>query len=452
VLAANQLAAKLHGTSPEKLVGSSLFELRRVSDLTSTLLERAVGRDVALGFGYHVRADGSTFPVQLSVHPSELGGRPAWLCVLKSLEDSLSEQPDRSQARLFESLGRLSAGVAHDLNNLLSVILSFSSLASSQLEDAAPVQSDLAEIRGAAERAASLTKQLLSLSRTAPSAPKPVVLNDVVKRMEKFLRRLLDEQLTLELSLDPALDAVMADSIQLERLLMQLVSEARMASSSGGTLMIETKNVDLESESADGRHVMLRVTDSGMGLSPEVAARVFEPLSDRASGLASLVDAAGSTAWLESEPGSGTRFVACFPSLGREARGDAARRERRQARGEVVLVVEDNPHLRKTLRTYFTRDGYSVLDADCSIEALRLAEQAPRIDLLLTDFILTDGSGPELARTLRVRLPALKVLIAAGHPEQRAAVHEDAHTAFIRKPFDLREFADLVFKLLDATP
>ena len=433
VLAANQLAAKLHGASPEELTGTSLFELRRVSDLTRLMLKRAVGAEIALGFGYHTRRDGSTFPVQLSVYPTELGGRPAWLCVLKSLEELLSPREGEQQRRLLESVGRVAGGAAHDLNNLLSVVLSFVSLVSTQLPEASPAQNDLAEIRGAAERASLLTKQLLSLSRTTPAAPKPLQLNDVVRRIEKLLRRLLDEQLSLEIVLEPELDQVLADATQLERLLVQLVGEARNSSAKGGRLLIETRNAELDAPQGHDRQVMLRVSDSGSSLSPEVAA------------LSSFVHVG--TAWLENEPGSGTRFVACFPSL-RSPSHSATASEPRKVREETVLVVQDNPHLRKTLKTYFAREGYRVLDADSSLEALHVLEHTERVDLLLTDYSLTDGTGPELARALRERLPALKVLIATGHPEQRATIREDARTAIIGKPFDLHEFGQLIERLL----
>lgn len=434
VLAANHLAAKLHGTSPEQLVGTTLFEIRRVSDLTSVMLKRAVGREIALGFGYHARKDGSTFPVQLSAYPSEIAGKPAWLCVLRSLDDVLSPREGEQDRRLFEAIGRMAGGVAHDINNLLSVVLSFASLAVSQLPTASGTRDDLAEIRGAAERASALTKQLLNLSRRGPATPKPLQLNDVVKRLDKLLRRLLDEQLSLELVLDPELDQVLADASQIERLLVQLVSEARHVSSKGSRLVIETRNVQLDVENGTERQVRLSVTDSGGSLSPQVAA------------MSSFVDAG--SAWLENEPGSGTRFVACFPSmtLGTPVVPGG---EARPRRNETVLVVQDNPHLRKTIKTYFAREGYRVLEAESSFEAVHLIERATRVDLLLTDFSLPDGNGSELARALRRVLPDLKVLIATGHPEQRAALREDDRTAVISKPFDLQQFGALVQRLLD---
>jgi two-component system, cell cycle sensor histidine kinase and response regulator CckA len=436
VLAANQQAAKLHGVSPEQLVGISLFDLRRVSDLTSVMLKRAAGREVALGFGYHLRKDGSTFPVQLSAHPSELAGRPVWLCVLKSLEDVLLPREGEQERRLCEAVGHLAGGVAHDINNLLAVVLSFASLASAQLPEGSATHTDLSEIRGAAERASTLTKQLLSLSRKAPAAPKPLQLNELLTRVEKVLRRLVDEQLTIELNLDPELDQVMADATQVERLLVQLVSEARHGSPPGSRLSIETRNVALELEHGKERHVMLAVNDSGGSLSPEVAA------------MSSFVEAASS--WLECDPGSGTRFVAWFPSLKVVRLGGSLASERRKSRPETVLIVQDNPHLRKTLKTYFVREGYGVIEADSSGEAVRIVERDARIELLLTDFSLPDGNGADLTRALRQQLPELTSLITISHPEQRAAVREDSRTATISKPFDLQPFGELVQRLLDA--
>ena len=438
VLSANQLAAKLHGSSPEELVGSSLFELRRVSDLTGVMLKRSTGREIALGFGYHTRKDGTTFPVQLSAHPSEFNGQPAWLCVLRGLEEVLAPREGEQERRLFEAIGRMAGGVAHDINNLLSVVLSFASLAASQLPTNSASRDDLAEIKGAAERAAALTKQVLSLSRRLPSSPKPLQLNDVVRRLEKLLNRLLEEQLTLVFALDPELDQVLADATQVERLLVQLVSEARHASAKGGRLVIETRNVRLDVDHGSERHVSLSVHDSGGALSPEVAA------------MSSFIDTG--SAWLESEPGSGTRFVACFPSLSGPPTPRNLAAEPRKQRTETVLVVQDNPHLRKTIKTYFAREGYRVLEAESTFEAVHLAEQGARVDLLLVDYSLPDGNGPELARALRQQLPELKVLIATGHPEQRATLREDDRTAVISKPFDLQQFGALIQRLLEAGP
>jgi PAS domain S-box-containing protein len=431
VLAANVAAAELHGASAERLEGGTLFELRRVSDLTSIMLKRAVGRELALGFGFHVRPDGTTFPVQLTVHPTDLGGKPVWLCVLKSLESLLAPREGEQQRRLLEAVGRVAGGVGHDLNNLLSVILSFAGLAASQLSSTSPTQRELAEIRGAAERATHLTRQLLSLSRQGPTSPRPLSLNQVVTRLAHLLRRVLDEGTQLVLDLAEELDLVLADAAHVERLLVQLMAETR-GSGQPGTVRIATRNVELEAERGTERHVLLRVTTSDGALTVGVAA------------MPALVESGN--AWLESEAGRGAEFVAYFPSVegDREKRGAPAK-----ARRETVLVVQENPHLRKTLRNYFAREGFQVLDADSGLEALRLVETCPTIDLLLTDFVLTDGGGGQLGRALRERLPSLRVLVAIGDPGQRAGVSLDERTAVISKPFDLREFGALIEKLLE---
>lgn len=434
VLAANQLAAKLHGASPEQLVGTSLFELRRVADLTAMMLKRAAGQELALGFGYHTRLDGTTFAAQLSVQPVELGGEPIWLCTLKSLEELLSPRDEEQQQKLYEAIGRVAGGVAHDINNLLSVVLSFTNLVGAQLPEGSTIHPDLAEIRAAAERSSALTKQLLGLSRKGPASPRPLQLNELVRRMEKLLRRLLDERLSLELRLEPELDQVLADPAQVERLLLQLASEARSSSHGGGRLTIETRHAELVTDPELGRQVVLCVHDTDCSLTPEVAA---------------LATHGDIHAWLESEPGGGARFVAHFPSVTGPRSSVPPPAPRAASREETVLVVQDNPHLRKTLKTYFAREGFHVLDAGTSLEALRLAEQAPRLDLLLCDFSLPDGAGLELASALRARLPRLKLLLALGHPEQRAALREDELTGAINKPFDLKQFGALVRTLLE---
>jgi two-component system, cell cycle sensor histidine kinase and response regulator CckA len=430
VLAANQLAAELHGATPQELNGKSLLELRRVPDLTAVMLKRSFGREVALGFGYHQRADGTSFAAQLTVHPSELDGQPAWLCVLRSLDQVLQPRDGEQDRRLFEAVGRVAGGVAHDINNLMSVVLSFVSLAVSQVPEESTTREDLAEIRGAAERAAALTKQLLGLSRKVPSTAKPEQLNEIVKRLEKLLRRLVEDHLVLDLDLDPDLDPITVDASQVERLLVQLVSEARRTSPRGTRLLIETRNLRVEGAAGTERHVMLSVSDEQGSLSPELAA------------LSSYVD--HGNAWLESEPGTGARFVIWFPSLsGKVTAPPAARRT------STVLVVQDNPHLRKTIKTYFSREGYRVLEAESTFEAMQLVERDNRIDLVLTDYALPDGNGPDLLRALRRHVPAVKSLVAIGNPEQRAAITEDDRTAVITKPFDLQQFGALIQRLLD---
>jgi PAS domain S-box-containing protein len=430
VLAANVAAAKLHGASPELVEGRTLFDLRRLPELTGLMLERALGREVALGFGYHLRKDGTTFPVQLTVHPSELFGSPAWLCVLKSMEEVLAPREAAPRPRYLEAVGRVAGGVAHDLSELLSIIVSRGTLAASQLPGSSPLLEELAELRAAAERAALLTKQLLGLTRRgSATSSTPVDLNEVVRRAEPFLRRVLGENVELGLELAPDLDLVLADPARVEQLLVQLLAESRGGSA---TVCIETRNVEVDGPQGCERHVMLLVTDGGGFPAAEVAA--WSELVSTGS------------AWMESEPGGGSRCVTCLPSLRPRTVKSSAVQPR--PRRETVLIVQDNPHLRKTLRTYFAREGFRVLDADSGRQALRVAEQNVDVDLLVTDVVLTDGSGRELNRALRERLPSLRTLISIGNAEQGATLSLDERTALISKPFDLREFGALVERLL----
>jgi CheY-like chemotaxis protein len=236
------------------------------------------------------------------------------------------------------------------------------------------------------------------------------------------------------LDLDPDLDQVTVDASQVERLLVQLVSEARRSSPKGERLLIETRNLRVDGAAGPERHVMLAVDDKGGGLSPEVAS------------MSSYID--NVNAWLESEPGSGARFVMWFPSLGGKVDGGAERKAASR-RTNTVLVVQDNPHLRKTIKTYFAREGYRVLEAESTFEAVHLVERDSRVDLVLTDYALPDGNGPDLVRALRRHVPALKSLVAVGNPEQRAALVEDELTAVITKPFDLQQFGSLIQRLLE---
>lgn len=331
VLAANELAARLHGSTPDELVGVSLFQLRRVSDLTPVMLKPASGGELSPGFGYHLKPDGSLVPVQMSVHAREFEGRPAWLCVLTSLDETLRPNEAEAKRRMFELVGRIALGTAHDLNNQLSVILSFTSLLSGQLVEPDTAQSDLGEIHEAAERATTLIRQITSLTRRNPVAPRPLPLNELVQRLDQLLRHLLDDSISLTTRLEPNLEPVLAEAGQLERLLLHLVASAGDALSAGGSIALETKNVELDNPSGLAKYVMLSVSAApgpSVGLAVEEGARfcgaafaapgqiAFE-MAGTAAGLAaasSIVKQSGGTFWVETDALGGARFVACLPS------------------------------------------------------------------------------------------------------------------------------------------
>lgn len=465
IVRANQRAAALHGMTAAELEAITLADIRSLPEHVPAALRRQTKRELHLGFGFHRRQDGTQLPIQMVVHPTHFEGQPAWLCMLRDLSDVLELSEESQHARSLEALGRLAGGIAHDFNNLLSVILSYTSLLGSQVTPDSPMATDIHEVRVAAERAAVLTKQLLALSRRQPVEPKPLDLNAAVRRMESMMRRVLDERIKLEVDLAPNLHAIMGDVSQIERLILNLVTNARDAVGPGGLIKITTRNTEAEGGSK-GRpqpHVMLSVSDTGVGISPEIRARVFEPFfstkgGDRGTGLglatvSSVVEQCKGSIWIESEPGRGTSVVMSFPSCNQPEEAEEVIDVipiKRRANDEVVLVVEDNDHLRRTMRSFFTREGYMVLEATNGEEALRVAEAFDDdIDLLLTDLVLPGMGGVDLAARLSAAQPDLKVLYASGYVDNAALYPRGPNSAFVAKPFDLASFSRLVRNLLD---
>jgi two-component system cell cycle sensor histidine kinase/response regulator CckA len=227
ILLANRRAAELHGTKPSELELMTLGEIRSLPEHVPSSLRHPTRGEVYLGFGFHRRAGGGEVPVQMVVYPTHFDGQHAWLCMLRDLDTVLAVSEDEKRSRSLEALGKLAGGIAHDFNNLLSVILSYTSLLGAQVAPDSPMSTDIQEVRVAAERAAALTKQLLALSRRQPNDPKPLDLNGTVRRMENMLRRVIDERIELRVDLGPDLHTILADASQIERLILNLVTNAR---------------------------------------------------------------------------------------------------------------------------------------------------------------------------------------------------------------------------------
>jgi PAS domain S-box-containing protein len=363
------------------------------------------------------------------------------------------------QAQKLESVGRLAGGVAHDFNNLLTVILSCAEGLRARLDEGAPVAAeDVDEIRGAAERAREVTRQLLVFARRQAVKPEPVDLNALVARTEKVLRRLLGEDVILRVGLEPELWRVFCDPGQLEQILLNLAVNARDAMPDGGALEVETANVPRDG----GGQVVLRVRDTGVGMTAEVKAHLFEPFfttkpPGRGTGLGlatvyGVVEQAGGFITVESEPGRGACFEVHLPRT--EERAEAAAPGTRAAGvggSETVLVVEDDPRLCEVMVRSLRGAGYRARSACGADEALAHAS-AP--DLLLVDAVLPGPAGAAVARELRRRHPALRVLFTSGHPAEllveRGALA--ASDAFLPKPFTPTTLLEEVRRVLDARP
>ncbi len=377
-------------------------------------------------------------------------------------------QEQLQQACKLEAIGRLAGGVAHDYNNLLSVILNNAEIVRSDLEDSDPHQEDLIEIQRAATAAADLTRQLLAFSRKTAVQPAVIDLNDICRNLEGLLRRLVPENIQLQVTRDAQPCRIRADASQTEQILINLVANARDAMEMGGRLQVQTAHVVLDQEFATshldvtpGTYVMLAVSDTGCGMSPEVREHLFEPFfttkePGRGTGLGlatvyGIVRQCAGHISVYSEVNTGTSIKVYLPAI-LEANQQETLAEPQEIAGgsETVLVVEDDPMVRRLARRILERYGYKTMAAESGQEAMELYSTSP-FDLLLTDMVMPKVSGAELAQTLRSRNPALKVVYMSGYVGTVLSQHpmlEDKAT-FVQKPFTAPALLGAVRRLLD---
>ncbi len=369
------------------------------------------------------------------------------------------------QAQRLESLGQLAGGIAHDFNNLLAVIINYAAFIANDLDAASALdgddrwrgtREDIEQVRLAAERASHLTHQLLSFARREVVQPEVVDVNNVVSDIEQLLRRTLGEHVELESSLAADLHAVLIDPGQLEQILVNLAVNARDAMPEGGILKIDTANIDVDEEFAASRpelspgpHVRLRISDSGVGMPPETVQRAFDPFfttkpPGRGTGLGlatvyGIVQQAGGRTEIYSEPGIGTTFTAQLPATDRLNIPVVHPNDSPVPHGEeTILLVEDEQALREVTRRILSAAGYKVLVAANGPRALQAAGgHAGPIDLLLSDVIMPQMPGPQLAERLLAERPAVRVLLMSGfaQPILDSGGHLEAGMALIEKPF-----------------
>ena len=375
------------------------------------------------------------------------------------------------QTQKMEAIGRLAGGVAHDFNNLLTVISGYNHMILDEPANISEVMEWAGEVEQAAESAASLTQQLLAFSRRQVLQPRIVDMNVIVRRMEKLLRRVIGEDIDLATHLEPGLARVSADPGHLEQVVMNLVVNARDAMPQGGKLTIETCNITLDEEYAElhsrvkpGEYVELAISDTGDGMSEETRQRIFEPFfttkeMGKGTGLGlsivyGIVKQNGGEIWVYSQLGKGTTFKIYLPVAtvnGSEEPVPAATAAPRK-RTEIILLVEDDPAVRKLVRSMLHRTGHTVLETQTGQDAIQICRSRPeQIDLVLTDVVMPDLSGPELAEQLTNIRPGMRVLYMSGYADNAVVRHGvlPPNAPFIQKPFTAQALNNKIRDILD---
>jgi PAS domain S-box-containing protein len=439
--------------------------LRRVLDERHAIVDVELVRSAGRSGGGDRQLRASFFPVVVAQGPPmAIGMFVAETTERRGLEAQLQ------QAQKMEAVGQLAGGIAHDFNNLLTVITSYGAMMQSDLPRESPQASDVQEILNAANRASSLTRQLLAFSRRQVLQPNVLDLNALTGNLQKMLRRLLREDIQLVTTFDPKLALVNADAGQLEQVVVNLVVNARDAMTRGGRISIETSNVMLgegygpmHANAPPGPYVLLSVSDTGKGMDKATQAHIFEPFFTtkpvgQGTGLGlstvyGIVKQSGGYVWVYSEVDRGTTFKVYLPAVTGVPNADDVEREltpEPTGAPERILLVEDEPNVRRIAKRILERHGYTVLEASNGLEALRVMERRQEpIALVLTDLVMPEMGGRELASRLRVVSPTSRVLFMSGYTEDavlRQSVMEPG-AVFLDKPFT---FDTLIRKVREA--
>ncbi len=475
----NQRFCQICGYSEEELLATSFQQITHPHDLAADVeraqsLLRGEINTYSMEKRY-IRKDGSPVWVNLtaSMLRSPQGDPLYYISAVEDITDRKRSEEERLrleqqliQAQKMESIGRLAGGVAHDFNNHLTVINGYCDLLDGELPPGDPVRESISQIRQAGERAVSLTRQLLAFSRRQVIAPKPLNLNDIVAEAGRMIGRLIGEDIELVTQLDPALGAVEADPGQIHQVLLNLAVNARDAMLSGGKLTIETSNVDLDPTYVSGHpdvkpgpYVLLAVTDTGTGMSPDTMQQIFEPFfttKEKGAGTGlglstvyGIVRQSGGWIWVYSEPEKGSTFKIYLPRIEQPAESAAVPAPTAASlRGnETLLVVEDQPDVRKLTAAILKSCGYRVIEAANGGEGLLACERhSGPIHMLITDVVMPGITGRELADRLAAVRPSMKVLYVSGYTANvivREGVLEPG-VEYLQKPFTP---ADLALKV-----
>jgi PAS domain S-box-containing protein len=468
----NALAIMLGYDSVAELLEVNISSVYAHPDARAPLIAATIEKGFADGLEIEwIRKDGQPLMVRLSSRLiREPNGELCFEGIVENVTEWRALETQLRQAQKMEAVGRLAGGVAHDFNNLLMVIKGHTELLMERVAPEHPDFRKIDQIKKAADRAAGLTRQLLAFSRMQVMQPRVMDLNNTISEMGKMLPRLIGEDIELAILTKPHLGHVKADAGQMEQVILNLTVNARDAMPSGGKLLIETSNVELDEAYArthpplvPGRFVMLAVTDTGIGMDAATQAHIFEPFfttkeKGKGTGLGlatvyGVVKQSGGFVWVYSELGKGSTFKIYLPRVDEAAEADSEKKRREELpRGTgTILLAEDEREVREVAREFLELAGYSVIEAKHGLDALELAEKhGGSIDLLVTDMVMPGMGGRELANRLLAICPALKVIYMSGYTEYANFKNADfeLHNVMLQKPFTRLVLAQAVHKIL----
>ena len=480
VIDANTQALRMFGYDRGELIGESTemllperFRCSHEGQRSSYMKEphtrpMAVGRELTAR-----RKDGTEFAVEIALAPLATDDGVLVSSTIVDITERKKMEEQRRLSQRMEAIGKLSGGVAHDFNNMLAVILGCSDVVLDALPPDHPAIRKIEMIRKAGASAVDLTRQLLAFSRQQMLQPRVLDLKEIVEQTQALLRRLIGENIEFKISLDPSLGRVKADPGQIEQVLLNLVINARDAMPQGGRLTIEACNVEMDDSYKGehqvvipGRYVVLGVQDTGCGMDRETQARIFEPFYStkelgKGTGLAlatvyGIVKQSGGYIWVYSELNQGTLFKVYLPRVDESVQ--PAKKEPEAVVLEsckTILLAEDSASLREMAREYLASLGYVVLEAASGREALQKAKEFDGpIHLLLTDVVMPEMSGPELARHMMALRPEIKVIFTSGYTNDAIARQGvlDPAVAFIQKPYRPKALALKIQEVLAVPP
>lgn len=466
LLSEGRLLGKL-GLKPGQLVGQNQIELYKDNNDVLEPLKRALrGEQLHFTMPLHEMMF-ETWYIPIKSYDGSVQGT---IGIALDVTERVTLEEQFRQAQKMDAVGRLAGGIAHDFNNLLTAILGYSEMALEHLQPADPLTADLTQIHNAGLSASSLTRQLLAFSRRQLLKPEVISIGDIVLRMETLLRRVIGEQIALKTRLHDDLGHVSADPGQIEQVILNLAVNARDAMPNGGELTIEAGNVDLTMEfvashvdAQPGPHVMLKVSDTGGGIEDAVLKQLFEPFfttkeKGKGTGLGlatvyGIVKQSGGSIWVDSVMGKGATFTIYLPAVDAPLPSPGPTPAAQLAGSETILLVEDQDEVRRVAAAILRHAGYSVIETSRPRTALSIGvDPDTKFDLLLTDVVMPDMTGRELARSIARQRRDLRVLYMSGYAEDAIVEHGviEAGLAFVPKPFTSQSLLQAVRGVLDA--